>query len=102
VTYFSLDNPAKSVQDFIKEFENKFKYKPNPVAAMAYDGTNLLIRAIQKVGLDKKKIMEELRSVKGYKGVAGLMETDKVGQCGQSSIIMQVKGGKTKVVWSSE
>ena len=102
VTYFSLDNPAKSVQDFIKEFKKRFDYDPNPVAATAFDGTNLLLNAIKKVGVDRKKIMDELRSVKGYKGVAGLMQTDKVGQTGQSSIIMQVKDGKFKVIWSSD
>ena len=102
VTYFSMDNPAKRVQDFIKEFKKRFNYQPNPVAALAYDGTNLLVNAIKKVGLDRGKIMKELRSVKGYIGVGGLMQTDKDGQTGQSSLIMQVVTGKPKVIWSSD
>jgi len=100
-TYFSLDNPAKRVQDFIKEYEPKYG-KPTPTSALAFDGANVLIKAMQKVGFNKEKIRENLRAVKGYKGVTGRIETDKNGQGGQSSIIMQVKNQVPKVVWSSD
>ena len=99
-TYFSLDDPAQRVQNFIKEYEPKYG-KPTPTSALAFDGANVLINAMKKVGFDREKIRQELRSIKGYKGVTGLIQTDEFGQGGQSSIIMQVKSGVPKVVWAS-
>lgn len=100
-TYFSLDNPAKRVQDFIKEYKPKYG-KPTPLSALAYDGANVLIEAMQKVGFDRDQIRKYLRDIKGYKGVTGRIETDKNGQGGQSSIIMKVENQVPKVVWSSD
>jgi branched-chain amino acid transport system substrate-binding protein len=91
-TYFSLDDPAKRVQDFIQSYEPKYG-KPTPTSALAFDGANVLINAIKKAGLDREKIRQELRSIKDYQGVTGRIATDKFGQGGQSSIIMQVKKG---------
>jgi branched-chain amino acid transport system substrate-binding protein len=99
-TYFSLDDPAKRVQDFIKTYEPKYG-KPTPTSALAFDGANVLINAIKQAGFDREKIRQQLRGIKGYQGVTGLIETDQNGQGGQSSIIMQVKNGVPTVTWSS-
>jgi branched-chain amino acid transport system substrate-binding protein len=99
-TYFSLDDPAKRVQDFIKTYEPKYG-KPTPTSALAFDGANVLINAIQQAGADREKIRQQLRTIKGYQGVTGLIQTDESGQGGQSSIIMLVKNGVPKVAWSS-
>lgn len=100
-TYFSLDDPAKRVQDFVKEYTPKYG-KPTPTSALAFDGANVLINAMKKDGFDKDKIRKYLRSIKGYKGVTGRIETDKNGQGGQSSIIMKVENKVPKIVWSSD
>jgi branched-chain amino acid transport system substrate-binding protein len=102
VTYFNLDNPAPRVQAFIKEYREKFKMDPTPVSGLAYDGTNLFVNALKKVGTDKKRIMKAMRTTKGYIGVTGLMECDDVGQAGRSAIITQIRNKKPVVVWSSE
>lgn len=102
VTYFSLQNPAAKVQTFLKDYRDKFQRDPTPTSALAYDGANVLIDSIKQVGTDKKKIMKALRSIKGYKGVTGVMTADDTGQAGRSAIIMQVKDGKLVVVWSSD
>jgi branched-chain amino acid transport system substrate-binding protein len=102
VTYFSLDNPDSDVQAFLKAYRDKYQRDPTPTSALAYDGANVLVNAVKKAGLNKKNIMEELRSIKGYNGVTGLMEADDTGQAGRSSIIMQIKDGKPVVVWSSD
>jgi branched-chain amino acid transport system substrate-binding protein len=102
VTYFSLDNPDPGVQSFLKAYKEKYHRDPTPTSALAYDGANVLLNAIKKVGPDKKKIMKELRSIQGYKGVTGLMVADNTGQVGRSSIIMKIKGSKPNVVWVSD
>lgn len=100
-TYFSLDDPATRVQEFIKAYEPKYG-KPTPTSALAFDGANVLIQAIQNAGSDKEKIRRYLRSIKSYQGVTGRIETDQNGQGGQSSIIMRVENEVPNVVWSSD
>lgn len=102
VTYFSLQNPAANVQAFIKEYRDKFQRDPTPTSGTGYDGANMLINSIRQAGTDKKKIMKALRSIKGYKGIAGVMTADDTGQVGRSATILQIKDGKTVVVWSSD
>ncbi len=100
-TYFYLDNPDPNVQTFIKEYRAKYNYDPQPGAGIIYDASTMLVNALKKVGPDKHKVIKELRANK-FKGVLGRMECDNVGQCGRSALILQVKNGKPKLVWTSD
>lgn len=102
VTYFSLENPAKDVQEFIRTYREKFQRDPTPTSGLAYDGANVLVEAINQFGTDKDKIMKALRSLKDYKGVTGRLTSDDTGQAGRSAIIMQIKDKQAGVVWSSD
>jgi branched-chain amino acid transport system substrate-binding protein len=53
--------------------------KPDVFAAHAYDGTNLIIKSIQKAGLNRAKIRDlllDLETYQGYEGVTGKLEID--------------------------
>ena len=58
---------------FEDRYRQEFKEEPDPYAAYAYDGMNILIAAIQKAGLNRGRIMDALREyeTKAYEGVAG-------------------------------
>ncbi len=101
VTYFYLTNPAPHVQAFIKEYQAKYKYDPQPGAGISYDAATMIVNALKKVGLDKEKAIKEMRASK-FSGVIGRMECDNLGQCGRSALILQVKDGKPVVVYSSD
>jgi branched-chain amino acid transport system substrate-binding protein len=100
-TYFYLDNPAPHVQAFIKEFRTKFNYDPTAGSGIIYDGMTILLNAIKKVGVDKYKVIKEMRSSK-FDGILGKMECDDTGQCGRGALVVQVKDGKPVVVWSPD
>jgi branched-chain amino acid transport system substrate-binding protein len=58
---------------FRDAYRQKFNEEPIDYAASAYDGMNILIAAIEKIGLNRGRIMDVLRDyqMKTYQGVAG-------------------------------
>jgi len=56
---------------FQKEYRERFGQEPDVFAAHAYDGMNMTINAIMKVGLNRYLIRDELTGLKSYNGVTG-------------------------------
>jgi len=63
---------------FIEDFQNRFGEEPETYAAHAYDGMNMIIKAIEKVGLNRALIRDQLVAMSSYKGVTGRKELDAV------------------------
>lgn len=100
-SYFSLDNPNPRLQAFVKEYRERYKYDPTPVSGTAYEGANLVVAAIKKVGTDRAKIMAELKSTKDYMGITGRLSADEKGEMGRGAIIVEIKGNKPVTIWTS-
>ncbi len=58
---------------FRRQYLERYHEEPDAYAAYAYDGTNMLIAAIRKAGLNRGLIMDALRDyeMKPYHGVSG-------------------------------
>jgi branched-chain amino acid transport system substrate-binding protein len=82
--------------DFQRVYRAKFHEEPDAYAAYAYDGTNLLIAAVEKAGLNRGKIMDALRDHQGqdYEGVAGRAEFDHTLNNIAPITMARVEGGK--------
>jgi branched-chain amino acid transport system substrate-binding protein len=69
--YFITD-PRPAAQEFTKKYRDLYDMEPNQFAALAYDAANLMIAALQEVGLDdRSKVREGLLSLKGFEGATG-------------------------------
>jgi len=77
---------------FAAEFEKKFKEQPDRVAALGYDATELLLKALLENGgnPDPKTVAEQLRSVKNYNGVAGRVTFDPTSGANTEATIMKI------------
>ncbi|MFZ2341263.1 MAG: ABC transporter substrate-binding protein [Bacteroidales bacterium] len=70
-------NPASNdpeLKKFQEEYTKRFSMEPNVFAAHAYDAINLIIEAINKVGLNRvliRDILTDLKTFQGWKGVTG-------------------------------
>lgn len=64
-TVSKINSPKEFVAKIntLKGFEN---LKPNIAAATTYDGTKILLDAIEKVGTDRSKIRDEIAQIKYY------------------------------------
>jgi branched-chain amino acid transport system substrate-binding protein len=83
-------------QAFLARYRQKFNEDPDPYAAYAYDGMNILIAAIQKAGLNRGRIMDTLRDyqLKEYDGVAGRVLFDRTLNNVAAITLAQVRAGK--------
>jgi ABC-type branched-subunit amino acid transport system substrate-binding protein len=88
------DNPKLKV--FKTSYQKRFGIEPDVFAAHAYDGMNLLIAAINKVGLNRvliRDILTERKTFQGYPGVTGNIILDQSWNEIRDIFIAKVKNG---------
>jgi branched-chain amino acid transport system substrate-binding protein len=62
VSSMAMDDATPRLQEFVKAYEDKYKVKPPPAAALAYDAYQVLLQGCRKAGeASPAKIREELR-----------------------------------------
>jgi branched-chain amino acid transport system substrate-binding protein len=78
--------------NFIREFQKSWGYKPGPVAAYAYDGMTLIIKAIKNAGTSREQIQKYFKEV-NYNGVTGTIRFDERGNRIGEVQLMKIKNG---------
>ena len=89
------DNPK--LKKFRAEYFERFGLEANVFAAHAYDGMNLIIEAIQKVGLNRvliRDVLSDLKTFQGYQGVTGEIILDQSWNDIGDIFMAEVKNGK--------
>lgn len=83
-------------QEFQKNYRRRFNAAPDQYAAYGYDGAKLVIGAIEKAGLNRKRIRESLREYENsaYTGVSGSIHFDTTLNNISSLSMARVEGGK--------
>jgi branched-chain amino acid transport system substrate-binding protein len=79
-------------QSFRKEFFKKYGYQAGPVAAYAYDGMNLIIKAIKNAGTEREEIQKYLKTVKN-EGITGSIRFDDKGNRTGAALLMKIVNG---------
>ena len=97
-TFFALEDPNPKVQNFISEFEQAAKRKPNMHAACAYDSFNMIFEAIRQAkSTDRAAIRNALANLKDFDGVTGKLTFTEVGDIARKYMIMVIEDGKWSV-----
>jgi branched-chain amino acid transport system substrate-binding protein len=92
--HYSAEDTRPVVQDFVKRYEAKYGAKPDALATLAYDATNLLIAAIEKAGKDDPAMVKDALAALQYEAVSGKITFDAQHNPIKSAVVMQVKDGK--------
>ena len=87
------------VAAYIKTFKDRFKVDPDPFGSCYYDGAWILKQVLDKVGPDRAKIRDELKMVKGYKGITNTFTTDADGNMVHSLAVFGIKPGTREAVF---
>ncbi len=61
---------------FVARFRERWGHEPDPYAAYAYDGAQIMIHAIQSAGPNRWRIRDQVCNLDFYKGVTGWMRFD--------------------------
>jgi branched-chain amino acid transport system substrate-binding protein len=73
-TSFNAEDASPAVQRFVRAFSKKYEVAPDAFAALGYDATMLVARAIAKAGRDRRGVREYIASLSAehpFEGVAG-------------------------------
>lgn len=94
-TNLNRDSDRKVVQDFIKDYQQKFGYKPDMVAASTYDAFTVLFNVIAKSGADPEKIRQGISELKDLEVVTGIIKGyNKIGEVKKPVQVQVVKNGE--------
>jgi branched-chain amino acid transport system substrate-binding protein len=96
---YNPDSDDPKLKTFKSNYQKRFGMEPDVFAAHAYDGMNMLIEAIQKVGLNRvliRDILLDLKTFQGYHGVTGKVILDATWNNIRPIFIAEVSNGKFK------
>ncbi len=79
---------------FVKAYTDRFGEPPGTYAAHAYDGVTLLIQAIQRAGLNRARIRDELAAVERFDGVTGPKVFDAVASNRSEPLLALLRDGR--------
>jgi branched-chain amino acid transport system substrate-binding protein len=89
------------VQTFVRAFRGKYGRVPDGNAALAYDATKLVARAIAEVGPDRARIRDWLAALderRAFAGVTGAIRFEADGDpVGKSFVMTRVAKGLLEV-----
>lgn len=95
--HYSSDDPREEVQKFVKDYQAKYGSKPDALAALAYDATNILLEGIRRANSDDtEKIREAIQGLKDFGTVSGKVTFDENGNPIKPAVILQVQPDKTQ------
>jgi len=89
------DNPK--LKEFKAKYIKRFNMEPDVFAAHAYDGMNILIKAIESAGLNRvliRDVLTDMKTVNGYEGVTGKVIFDKTWNNIRPIYMAKVNNGK--------
>ncbi len=93
----NTDNPE--LKAFQANYFKRFGIKPDVFASHAYDGMNMIIKAIHKVGLNRvliRDVLTDLKTFQNYQGITGKIVFDKTWNDIGEIWMAKVQNGKFK------
>jgi branched-chain amino acid transport system substrate-binding protein len=98
---FTAEDPRAEAQAFVRAFRNKYGRVPDGNAALAYDATKLVARAIQEAGPSRARVRDWLANLdekRAFNGVTGAIRFQPDGDpVGKSFVMTRVAGGLLEV-----
>lgn len=92
---YSPDDTSDLNKEFVAEYKKAYNTNPDVFAALAYDSTLLVAKAIEEAGsADPAKIAEAMAKIKGFKGVSGEVTFNEEHNPIKSAVIIEHKDGK--------
>ena len=77
VNTFLITEGGDEVKDFVARFEEKYGYEPDLTNTQAYDGANMLLKAIEAAGSLEPEAIRNAVAASDYTGIAGVIKFDE-------------------------
>jgi branched-chain amino acid transport system substrate-binding protein len=97
--HYSPDDLRPEVQKFVKQYEAKHGGKPDALATLAYDATNIMLEAIRRANSEKPdQVRDAMAAIKEFPTVSGEISFDAKGNPLKSAVVLQYQNGQQKYV----
>jgi len=95
-TYFSADNTAPEVQDFVHRYQARWDgEKPQAVSALGYDAVYLIAAAMKQAGTTEgAKLRDAMAATKDFAGVTGHTTIDAHRNSEKSAVMLVIRNGQ--------
>ena len=94
-SHFSTLSKDSDVQEFVKAYKEKFGANPDTFAALSYDATQLLMKAIEKAGsTDPQAITKALAETTDFDGVTGTFSMGADHTPVKSAVVIEFQNGQ--------
>lgn len=95
---YSAESTDQNVQNFIKDYKEKYKAEPNMFSVLGYDAMTMLIQSIKTANsTDSAKIIAALKDI-NFKGLTGDITFDADRNPVKSAVINTIQDGAYKFV----
>ncbi len=91
---FNPEDSNPRLVEFKKRYQARFGAAPDAYAAHSYDGTQMVIEAIMKAGLNRYRIRDVLAEMRHWDGVTGEINMDDVYSNRRPVCVAVVKDGR--------
>ena len=93
VAPYDLSRDDRELRAFHRRYADYAGIPPSPVALYAYDATRMVQSAIEKAGLNRARIRDELAAI-SFDGIAGKIHFDDLGGNSAEPVLMALRQGK--------
>jgi branched-chain amino acid transport system substrate-binding protein len=98
-TAFAEDDPAPRAREFVARYRQRFGESPDVHAALAYEGTRLMIEAVRQCqSVEAGKVCEALAKIKDFQSLAGPFRWGEDLWAVRTAIILEIDKGRVKEV----
>ncbi len=94
VDAFFSNSQDQAVQQFVKQYREKYREVPDVFAALAYDATSLLIRGLKAGATTGERLRDELSKITGHSGVSGITGFGPEGEVQRQFSWIQIRNGR--------
>ena len=96
-------DPQKStLQQYISDYEAKYKMAVSGFGGYAWDGLQILAQALEKAGADRAKIRDEIEKISPYVGISGIFRFSPQDHNGlnkeEAFVVVKIVNGDWQVI----
>ncbi len=95
--HYSPERKEPVAEAFVKRYKAKHGVLPDAFAALSYDATMILLKAIDRAKKPtQNEIIQVLSGLKNYKGVTGTISFDKNGDAIKSAVLLKIEKDRVR------
>jgi branched-chain amino acid transport system substrate-binding protein len=96
-THYAAAGATGATKEFIDRYTKKYGYVPDDVAALTWDATRIVLKAIQNTGglsgklrKDRKAVRKAMAAIPSFDGITGSMKFDDQGDPVKCAVVVKI------------